>query len=99
MLKWNIYEISSQTQKLHGVKLRGRIRKFANQSQINLLVENAIDKDNIVRFALLTEKDPTQIISFLQSIEVGIEIKQVESAILNPVLSKLKVNLDNRYEI
>ena len=99
MLQWNIYEISSQTHKLHGVKCRGRIRKFANQLQINLLTENASDIENVVRFALLIDQDPSQIIDFVRSIFYDVEVTLAETNILNPVLSKLKINKDDRYEI
>lgn len=99
MLRWNIYEISSQTHKLHGVKCRGRIRKFANQLQINLLTENASDTQNVVRFAVLIDQDPSQIIDFVRSIFDDVEVTLAETNILNPVLSKLKINIDNRYEI
>lgn len=99
MLQWNVYEISSQTHKLHGVKCRGRIRKFANQSQINLLTENASDIENVVRFALLVDQDSTQIIDFIRSLFNDVKVTKVETNILNPVLSKLKINIDDRYEI
>ena len=99
MLQWNIYEISSQTHKLHAVKCRGRIRKFANQSQINLLTENASDKENVVRFAVLVDQDPAKIIDFIRSLFDHVKVTVAETNISNPVLSKLKINIDNRYEI
>lgn len=99
MLQWNIYEISSQTHKLHGVKCRGRIRKLANQLQINLLTENASDIENVVRFAILIDQDPSQIIDFVRSLFDDVKVTIAETNISNPVLSKLKINIDNRYEI
>lgn len=39
LLYWDIYEIRS-SMPLQGMMSRGRLRKFANQQQINFLVEN-----------------------------------------------------------
>ena len=52
MLKWTIYEVTSENHTLHGVKFRGRIRVYGIDNKIDLLTENATDKDNAVRFAL-----------------------------------------------
>ena len=49
---WDIYEIQSNADALHGVMLRGRIRKFTIENNITCLAENASDKENTVRFAL-----------------------------------------------
>ena len=54
MLKWDIYEVSSNSP-LQGVAVRGRVRKAAAVERINLLVENATDKPGVVRFALLSQ--------------------------------------------
>lgn len=59
-LLWNIYEIESNADTLHGVMLRGRIRKFSIENNINCLTENASDKENAVRFALLEDTDSRQ---------------------------------------
>lgn len=97
LLLWDIYEIHSSTS-LQGVMLRGRLRKFANQHNENLLVENDEDK-NVVRFALLAESDPALIRGYIFSIIPDAQITRIQDAIPNPVLSKLKVNLDDRYTI
>lgn len=51
-MKWDIYEISCDCELLHGVKLRGRIRKFSIENNLTLLTENTSDKENVVRFAI-----------------------------------------------
>jgi hypothetical protein len=58
VLSWDFYEIRSSGALLHGVKLRGRIRKFTIENDISCLMENAVDEENVVRFALLTNSDP-----------------------------------------
>ncbi len=99
MITWNIYALSSETSQLHGVKLRGRIRKFGLQAQINILVENATDKPNVVRLAIQAQTNPKPIINFLAAIMPDSKLDLVLSNIQNPVLSKLKVNQAERYEI
>jgi len=95
LLCWDIYEIRSSTP-LQGMMLRGRLRKFANQKQINFLTEN--DEDGqIVRFALIAHDDATVMNEYVRSLVPDAKIEKVGDAIPNPVLSKLKVNLDDRY--
>ena len=53
LLKWQLYEISSDTSSLNGVMLRGRIRKFGLENNIDVLAENTEDTENGVRFATL----------------------------------------------
>ena len=53
LLKWQLYEISSDSSSLNGVMLRGRIRKFGLENNINVLAENTEDAENGVRFATL----------------------------------------------
>ncbi len=78
--------------------LRGRLRRFANQQQINFLVEN--DEDGqIVRFAMLTDSNASGMIEYIKTTVPGAEIEKVREKITNPVLSKLKVNLDDRYSV
>ncbi len=98
-LSWNIYEIESKQATLHGVMLRGRIRKFTIENEINCLVENASDKENIVRFGVLTDIDPQKIIDFVKSLLPDANITKVLEAVQNPILSKLKVNDLSRYSI
>ena len=95
LLCWDIYEIRASTS-LQGMMLRGRLRKFANQQQINFLVENDEDGE-MVRFAIITDTDPASLIGYVQTLVPGTEVKRVRENIPNPVLSKLKVNLDERY--
>jgi len=49
LIKWDVYQINTEDSKIHGVKLRGRIRKFALENEFNLLIENATDEENVVR--------------------------------------------------
>jgi hypothetical protein len=98
-LIWDIYEIESDADTLHGVMLRGRIRKFVIEHCITCLTENASDKKNVVRFALLTGTDPSSVTKFTQEIIPGVAISKVMGEVENPVLSKLKVNDLTRYSI
>lgn len=66
---------------------------------LNLLTDNAQDEENTVRFALLLEDtDKLEIISeYIISTIQNCEIKLVMQNVRNPILSKLKTNLENRY--
>ncbi len=98
VLSWNIYEIETGDEStLHGVKLRGRIRKYAIDNQITCLVENASDKENIVRFATLIDTDPQKISDFIKTLLPNASITTVMESVQNPVLSKIKVNDVSRY--
>lgn len=99
MINWNIYEITSPTQTLHGVKFRGRIRKFAISKNINVIAENASDKDNVVRFAIEESQTATPFIEFINSIMPDCQVDLISNQVNNPVLSKLKINIADRYEI
>ena len=99
MRTWDIYEIHSASQPLHGVKLRGRLRKFANTQGIDFLTENASDKENCVRFAIETGGDAQCFTNYLTSILDEVTVSKIESCIQNPVLSKMKVNNEERYEL
>ncbi len=96
---WDLYEITANAELLHGVKLRGRIRKFAIEKEITCLVENASDTENTVRFALLANTSPADISDFIKSLLPGASIVAALKDTPNPVLSKLKVNDSSRYEI
>lgn len=96
---WDIYEITTKSSPIHGVGFRGTIRKFTKQNNINLLTENASDQDNTVRFALTYEQKPEEVINFITSLAQDVSVKKVLENIANPVLSKLKVNIDERYTI
>ena len=41
LLSWNIYSIITETTEIHGVMLRGRIRKLGLENGFNVLCENA----------------------------------------------------------
>jgi len=99
ILAWDFYEIRSKNVALHGIKLRGRIRKFTIEKGITCLMENASDEDNVVRFALLADSDPTMISQFVSELVPEAEIIVSLKNIPNPVLSKLKVNDSSRYEV
>jgi len=98
MITWDIYEIRCDCETLHGVKLRGRIRKFTIDNGICCLVENASDEENVVRFALTVGLDAAKVSEFVRSILPKAEIVDSLKNIPNPILSKLKVNDVSRYE-
>lgn len=98
-IKWDIYEIQSDADALHGVMLRGRIRKFTIENGIVCLAENASDKENTVRFGLLAHTEPTKLTDFIQKLIPGAVVAKVLDSVENPVLSKLKVNDLSRYNL
>ncbi len=79
--------------------LRGRLRKLAIHHGVELIVENASDADNTVRFALHSNQLPNKIMEYIATLSSSIEVTIAETNVLNPVLSKLKVNKDNRYTL
>lgn len=97
LLSWDLYEIRCENEIIHGVKLRGRLRKFTIENNITCIIENAQDEDNIVRFGLLAESDPKLIIEFIKDILPKAIITDSLKKVTNPVLSKLKVNDLSRY--
>ncbi len=99
MKNWNIFEITTELTPIHGVMMRGRIRKFALENEIELLTENASDVKNTVRFALHSEQEPNQVIDFIKTLITDSKVELVLEDIKNPVLSKLKVNKEERYSI
>lgn len=99
LLDWRVYDISAETSSLNGVMLRGRIRKLGIEKGFNVLAENAEDRENGVRFAVLTETDADTVMSYLQTIANDISVNLLESNVINPVLSKLKVNIESRYKL
>lgn len=99
LLSWRVYDISAVTSSLNGVMLRGRIRKLGIEKGFNVLAGSAEDRENGVRFAVLAEADADIIKSYLQAISDDISVTLLESDVVNPVLSKLKVNIESRYKI
>ncbi len=94
---FNIYEIESREATLHGIMLRGRIRKFTVENKITCLIENASDKENVVRFAIIEDTQLQKITDFIKTLLPDASIKKVLENVQNPVLSKLKVNDSSRY--
>lgn len=99
VLSWDFYEIRSSEVPLHGIKLRGKIRKYTIENEITCLMENASDEENVVRFALLANSDPKQVLDLIKNIVPEATISESLKNVPNPVLSKLKVNDPTRYEI
>lgn len=99
LLYWYIYEVKSQTSSLNGVMLRGRIRNLGIEKDFNVLAENTEDTENGVRFAVL-DKDYAEIVSkYMQTLADDITVELIDENIPNPVLSKLKVNISERYTL
>lgn len=99
ILSWDIYEITTTESQIHGVMMRGRIRKYALEKNVTLLTENASDKDNVVRVAVLEGASIDKITNFVRSIFADAEMTLVNQGVRNPVLSKMKVNDESRYTI
>ena len=99
LLKWHVYEISSKDESLNGVMLRGRIRKFGLENEINVLAENTEDVENGVRFATLDSESGDRVSEYVQSLISGVVINLIQDGLANPVLSKMKVNKEERYTL
>jgi len=99
IIKWDIYEIQTKSVPTTGVMLRGRIRKFCLENNRNVLVENTQDIEKSVRFAIPVGEDPTDINLYLNKILSDVKVELVRENIPNPVLSKLKVNMEDRYTL
>lgn len=96
---WDLYDISCDCALLHGVKLRGRVRKFSVENGITCLVENASDKENVVRFAVPAGESVEAITHFISTLVPEAVITPSLQNVANPILSKLAVNDPSRYEI
>ena len=99
LLKWDIYEITTDGELVNGIKLRGRIRKLGIAHEFNVLVENTADTENGIRFAVLDKEHAEKVADFVHSVISGAHITLVSESVPNPVLSKIKVNMEHRYEI
>ena len=99
LIEWDLYEVSSIKNPLTKNKVRGRLRKFSLENNINLLVENTMDKDARIRFAVISNSDITLIKDFLTKLFDDVLIEKVFDKVKNPVLSKVKVNIESRYTI
>lgn len=98
MISWDIYTVEPTTDPITGVKFRGRVRKYCIGKQCNVLLENAEDQDGCVRFAIAAGDDPGDIIEYIKSLVPTVTVNLSEQEVHNPVLSKLKVNIIDRYE-
>ena len=99
IIKWDIYEVQTESTPITRVMCRGRVRKFCLSNNRNVLVENTQDNEKSVRFAIPTGEDPSDIIFFLNKILSDVKIELVSENVPNPVLSKLKVNIEDRYTL
>ena len=99
ILNWDIYQVTTETTEIHGVMLRGRIRKLGLEKDFNVLCENATDEKNCVRFAILHDKDAQLVEDYLKGIIADVTVELITRDIKNPVLSKLKVNKEERYTL
>jgi len=99
LIYWDIYEIKTESSPINGVMLRGRIRKFCLENNQNVLAENTQDIKNSVRFAIPTKEDATKINNYINQILQDATIILIKENIPNPILSKLKVNLEERYTL
>jgi len=98
LIKWNVYEIHTTTP-ITGAMFRGRIRKLGLEKEINVLVENAEDIADKVRFAITNTADYEIISDYIKKVAPDAQFKLVLENIANPVLSKLKVNIESRYTL
>jgi hypothetical protein len=99
LLKWDIYEIITDDDLIIGMKIRGRIRKFCIHNNQNILVENATDKKNVVRFAVISGDTIIDIKKYIGTIIKNVNVNLLSEKVANPILSKLKVNVENRYTL
>jgi len=99
LLRWDIYEITTISTPITGVMLRGKIRKLCLENNKNVLVENAEDLKDVVRFAVVEGEEISIINNYLKKIVPDLNITKVRESVPNPVLSKLKINLEGRYTL
>lgn len=98
-MSWDIYEIATNGESVNGVMLRGRIRKLGLENGFNVLAENTSDADNGVRFAVLDKANGAVASDYVNSVIGGCTITLVAESVINPVLSKMQVNIAERYEL
>ena len=99
IIKWDIYEVITLSTAINGVMLRGKIRKIGLENNRNVLAENTQDINNSVRFAIPTGEDPAIFLDYLNKILPDVNVELVKENIPNPVLSKLKINIEDRYSL
>jgi len=100
LLKWDVYEVSSKGEPLVKAKFRGMMRKFGLENDINVLVENSVDDEGRVRFAIISgSEDVDKIKEFILKMKPSAKIESQLTGVVNPVLSKIKCNIKERYDI
>lgn len=99
IIKWDIYEIRAGSVPITGVMFRGRIRKFFLEKNRNVLTENTQDIEGSVRFAIPAGEDSSEVKDYIDTISPGTVVELVKENIPNPVLSKLIVNIEDRYTL
>lgn len=104
LIKRDIYEITTEETIIHGVMFRGTIRKLCLQNNINVLLENTSDKENTIRFALISDMESTEndldlISKYIYSKISDANVTKILSNTSNPILSKLQCNLEERYAL
>jgi len=98
LIKWYIYHVQPTSHPVTGVMFRGRVRKHCLDQPRNIIIDNAQDAEDCVRFAVPSDEDISTIVDYIQSIVPNTEVTLIERGLSNPVLSKLKVNEEDRYE-
>lgn len=99
LLLWDIYEITTDGESVNGVMLRGRIRKLGIEKGFNVIAENTTDVSNGVRFAVLSQADGETVSRYVESVVKDCSIAKIADSVVNPILSKMKVNIVERYEL
>jgi hypothetical protein len=97
LLEWDIYEVSTEISTLTGRMLRGTIRKFALENNINLLVENTQDVSGKIRIAILSGTNIDVVEKFLSGMISDSKLELKMEKVKNPILAKLKCNIESRY--
>ena len=73
--------------------------KHPTKKGFNVLAENTEDIANGVRFAVLNSQDKEIVVEYLKKVIDNVKISLVLEKCSNPVLSKLKVNIESRYSL
>ncbi len=79
--------------------LRGRIRKLCLQNNINVLAENSADTPGELCFAVLENQDISIIKEYLKTLFEDIKIEPLTKQHPNPILTKIQLNFEDRYDI
>lgn len=102
LIKWTIFEVTSENP-LSGIKFHGRMRKLGISLDVNLLLENDQGNDTCVRFAIpddeINQESMASIYALIKKISSDAQILFKQDGVVNPVLSKLCINDESRYEL